>query len=110
MGHHEGAPQAGLGLADAIRSLRQEILQAQADATTGLRFPVESITVELQVVATREGSGKAGFKVPVVNLEVGAEGKLTKETTHSVTVVFGGPVDAAGAPIPVAQDSAEQKY
>jgi hypothetical protein len=44
----------GLGLAEAIESLRDDLLEARAaGATSEIQLPVESMTVELTVTATR---------------------------------------------------------
>jgi hypothetical protein len=62
----------GLGLAEAIAALRDDLLQARAaGATSDIQLPVESMTVELTVTATRSREGKAGFKVPIVEVELG---------------------------------------
>ena len=100
----------GLGLADAIGLLRDELLKARAaGAGSDIQLPVESMTVELTVRATRSVDGKAGFKVPFVNLELGGGGSRERASDHTVTVVFGGPVDRAGDPVKVAQPSGERK-
>ena len=41
-----------------------------AGAGSDIQLPVESMTVELTVTATRSLDGKAGFTVPVVGLQV----------------------------------------
>ena len=57
----------GLGLAEAIASLRDDLLHARAaGANSEIQLPVESMTVELTVTAMRSRDGKAGFKVPIV--------------------------------------------
>jgi Trypsin-co-occurring domain 2 len=62
----------GLELAEAIEALRNNLLKARAaGATSEIQLPVESMTVELTVTATREINGKAGFKVPIVEVELG---------------------------------------
>jgi NTP-dependent ternary system trypsin peptidase co-occuring protein len=62
----------GIGLAQAIALLRAGLLEARAAAAdSDIQLPVESMTVELQVVATRTREGKAGFAVPFVNAELG---------------------------------------
>ena len=65
-------------------------------------MPVESMTVVLKVTATRAADGKAGFKVPVVELELGGGGSRERGSEQTVTVVFGGPVDQEGNPVKVA--------
>jgi hypothetical protein len=100
----------GLGLADAIGLLRDELLAAHAaGADSGIQLPVESMTVELKVTATRSVDGKAGFKVPVVDLEVGGSAGRERGSEQTVTVVFGGPVDRDGRPIKVAHESDRRK-
>ena len=100
----------GLGLADAIGLLRDELLEAQATgAGSEIQLPVESMTVVLKVTATRSVDGKAGFKVPIVELEVGGGVGRERGSEQTVTVVFGGPVDRDGRPVKVAQESTRRK-
>jgi hypothetical protein len=100
----------GLGLADAIELLRDELLQAQAaGADSEIQLPVESMAVELKITATRSKDGKAGFKVPIVELELGGGGSRERGSEQTVTVVFGGPVDRQGHPVRVMQRSAQVK-
>jgi NTP-dependent ternary system trypsin peptidase co-occuring protein len=103
-------PVDGLGLAEAIEALRDDLLQARAaGATSDIQLPVESMTVELNITATRTREGKAGFKVPIVEVELGGGGSRERGTGQKVTVVFGGPVDREGKPVKVAQASSELK-
>ena len=52
------APVDGLELAEAIEALRNNLLKARAaGATSEIQLPVESMTVELTVTATRELNG-----------------------------------------------------
>jgi Trypsin-co-occurring domain 2 len=68
----DGGSVEGLGLAEAIEALRDDLLKARAaGAISEIQLPVESMTVELTVTATREINGKAGFKVPFVPVELG---------------------------------------
>ena len=100
----------GLGLADAIGLLRDELLRARAaGADSDIQLPVESMTVELTVTATRLVDGKAGFTVPVVGLELGGGAGRERGSGQKVTVVFGGPVDRAGNRVKIAQPSSERK-
>jgi Trypsin-co-occurring domain 2 len=100
----------GLGLADAIGLLRDELLEAHAaGAGSDIQLPVESMTVELIVTATRSVDGKAGFKVPLVDLEVGGGAGRERGSEQTVRVVFGGPVDRDGRPVKLAQESARRK-
>jgi hypothetical protein len=100
----------GLGLADAIGALRDELLTArEAGAGSDVQLPVESMTVELTVRATRSVDGRAGFTVPFVNLELGGSGSRERGSDQTVTIVFGGPVDREGRPVKVAQASSKRK-
>ena len=106
----DDGPVDGLGLADAIALLRDDLLQAQAaGAGSEIQLPVESMTVQLKITATKSKDGKAGFKVPIVELELGGGGSQERGSEQTVTVVFGGPVDREGNPVKVAQESAQPK-
>jgi Trypsin-co-occurring domain 2 len=102
--------EQGIGLADAIGMLRAEVLRAHAMAAdSDVQFPVESMALELKVVATRSADGKAGFSIPFVNVELGGSAGWQRETTQTVTVTFGTPVDAEGNPVKVARANDELK-
>ena len=106
----EIGPADGLGLADAIGLLRDDLLKAQAaGAGSDIQLPVESMTVQLTVTATKSKDGKAGFKVPIVELELGGGAGQERGSEQMVTVVFGGPVDREGRPVKVMQRSAQPK-
>lgn len=106
MSDREAASVSGLGLAEAIALLRNELLQARAaGAGSDIQLPVESMTVELSVTATRSADGKAGFTVPVVDLHLGAGVSRERGSEQKVTVSFGGPVDRDGRPVKVASAS-----
>jgi hypothetical protein len=100
----------GLGLADAIGLLRDELLRARAaGAGSEIQLPIASMTVQLTVTATRSVDGKAGFKIPFIELEVGGGAGRERGSQQLVTVVFGGPVDREGRPMPVAEETDELK-
>ena len=103
MSNRDAAPITGLGLSEAIGLLRDELLQARAaGAASDIQLPVESMTVELSVTATRSADGRAGFTVPVVGVQLGGGGSRERGSEQKVTVVFGGPVDREGKPVKVA--------
>jgi Trypsin-co-occurring domain 2 len=106
MSEENVVPADGLGLADAIGLLRDELLKARAaGAGSDIQLPVESMTVDLTVNATRSVDGRAGFTVPVVGLQLGGGGARERGAEQKVTVVFGGPVDRDGNPVKVADAS-----
>jgi hypothetical protein len=99
----------GLGLADAIALLRDELLTARAaGGSSDIQLPVESMTVVLKVAATKSRDGKAAFKIPIIDLEMGGGAGREYGTEQTVTVVFGGPVDRDGASVKVAKASYAQ--
>jgi hypothetical protein len=100
----------GLGLADAIALLRDELLRARAaGGASEIQLPVDSMTVQLTVTASRSVDGKAGFKVPFLELELGGGASRERGSEQLVTVVFGGPVDREGRPVKVAKATDERK-
>ena len=110
MGDERDVEGHAIGLAEAIAMLRDELLAARAEgAGADIQLPVESMTVALQVAATRGRDGKAGFRVPFVNAELGASAGWQREHMQTVTVVFGAPVDREGNPVKVARASAQRK-
>jgi hypothetical protein len=110
MSERNVASTGGLGLAYAIELLRDELLRARAaGAGSDIQLPVESMTVELTVTATRSEDGRAGFTVPVVGLQLGGGGGRERGSEQKVTVVFGGPVDREGNSVKVAQSTSERK-
>lgn len=110
MSERDDGSVPGLGLSEAIGVLRDELLKARAaGAVSDIQLPVESMTVQLQVVATRTRDAKAGFSVPIVNVELGGAAGWQRDAMQTVTVVFGGPVDREGNPVKVAQESSERK-
>ena len=59
----DAVPADGLGLADAIGLLRDDLLKAQAaGAGSEIQLPVESMTVVLKITATKAKDGKAGLR------------------------------------------------
>ena len=78
-------------------------------AGSAVQFPVDSMTVELKVVATRSADGRAAFSVPFVNVGLGGSAGWQRETMQTVTVTFGAPVDEAGHPVRVTASSDELK-
>ena len=106
MAKRDAASASGLGLSEAIGLLRDELLMARATgAASDIQLPVESMTVELSVTATRSADGRAGFTVPVVGVQLGGGSERQRGSEQKVTVVFGGPVDRDGQPVKVASAS-----
>jgi hypothetical protein len=76
-----------VGLAEAIQIIRGELAAAQrAGQDDPIGFEVGPVEIEFSMVAARTGSGKAGIQFGVVT--AGAEGCLSREETHRVTVTL----------------------
>jgi Trypsin-co-occurring domain 2 len=99
-----------IGLAGALQALRADIAVAQEEAkAAGLTFPVTSVTVELKATVSRQVDGKAGFRIPLVNAELGGQGGWKSEMLQTITVVLGSPATGDGVPVRVRlSDSAEK--
>ena len=76
-----------LPLADVVRELRAQILLAAEGARhEDLRFKVNTVEIELNVVAKRElgGEGKISFKVLGTGVEAGGGGKSAHEHSQKI--------------------------
>jgi hypothetical protein len=105
----QGTPE-GIGLDDALEALRAELASARAKAVgQDVQFPIETLTVELKVGVTRSKEGKAGFRVPLVEAELGGSVGVDRQTLQTVTLVLGSPVNRDGDPVKVASASDELK-
>jgi len=94
----------GLGLAEAIALLRDDLLRARA-AGAAWGVQLDSMTVVLTVTATKSVDGGPRFMVPVVGAGLREGGDRTQRSEQTVTVVFGAPVDSDGLPVKVASAS-----
>ena len=102
--------EKGIGLDEALEALRAELASAQWKAAgQDLQFPIETLTVELKVGVTRSKEGKAAFRVPLVEAQLGAGASVHREALQTVTLVLGSPVDRQGNPVKVASGSDELK-
>lgn len=64
----------GIGLSQAIETLRQELSDAQASGRDGeVRFALETVDLELSVAVTKDANGKVGWKIIEAGGSVGTE-------------------------------------
>jgi hypothetical protein len=71
----------GIGLADAIATVRRELERAiQEGETSALAFRAGPVEMEFQVSFSRTGSASAGVRAWVVS--AGAKGELSSSATH----------------------------
>ncbi len=101
----EGA-EPGIGLADAIRAVRQELLQAiEEGADSPLAFTARRVDLTFQVVFTAGKGGGAGIKAWVVSADF--RGEKSTATKHKVKVRL-APIDrATGTSLDISDLSAE---
>jgi hypothetical protein len=70
-----------IGLKETVIALRKELLEAQKEAAgQDLKFKIEEIELELELVTSKEGEGGRGVKFWVYNAQMKA--KLGKTRTH----------------------------
>jgi hypothetical protein len=71
----------GVGLADAIATVRRELEQAIAEGeTSALAFRAGAVEMEFQVSFSKTGSANAGVRAWVIS--AGAKGELSSAATH----------------------------
>jgi hypothetical protein len=88
-------------LSDAIESLRTELEHAQKEGESKeLRFNIEAIEIELEVLVEKEGSGDT--KVNWWILAAGAEARVKNANKHRLKLTLKA-VDASGQPLRVSK-------
>jgi hypothetical protein len=72
-------------IAEAIEELRAQLTAVQeGSADERLRFAVTEVEMEFLVTVTKGGGGGAGIQIGLVH--VGADGKLSKDNSHRLTL------------------------
>jgi hypothetical protein len=88
------AAELQIPLADAIRALRRELVEAvRQPKDEEVRFALGPIDLELQVEVSKEAGGEAGIDFWLVT--IGGKGSRTQATTHTVKLSL-SPVSATG--------------
>ncbi|MGP4111442.1 trypco2 family protein [Streptomyces sp. 4N509B] len=83
-----------VGLAEAIRQVRQELVEAQEDGVgQPMRFVVQQVSLEFAVQVHRSGDGRTGLRIGVLTADLG--GGASRDTTHRIQVDL-QPVDEDG--------------
>jgi hypothetical protein len=81
------ADEVEIPLANAIRALRREIVEAvRAGSGEEIRFALGPVELELQVEAAREVGGEAGVKFWLVS--IGGKGSRSSGTSHTVRLTL----------------------
>ncbi len=74
---------AQMPLSDVLAQLREQLAEAEQKAAgQDLKLTLKEIEVELQVITTLEGNGKVGFKVWLLEGELG--GGASREHGHTI--------------------------
>ena len=91
----------GQDLRKVLSTLREQLSLAREDGTkSDLKFEISELEVELNVVVTAEGGGKAGVKFWVLTAEL--NGKYSQVATHKIKLKMklkdkhGGSTDIGG--------------
>lgn len=84
-----------VGLADAVRALREELTTAIAEGKgKSIRFELGAVEMEFLLEVRRERGGGAGIQFWVISLS--GRGSTSSGSTHRVTLSL-KPVDETGA-------------
>lgn len=87
-------PEALVGLADAIRALRQELAAAMEEGQEkSIRFELGPVEMEFLLQVTKDAGGSAGVKFWIVSL--GGQASISSGSTHRVKLAL-TPKDALG--------------
>ena len=88
------AAELQIPLAEAIRALRRELVEAVREGEDEeLRFALGDIDLELQVEVSKEAGGEAGIAFWLVT--IGGKASRTSGTTHTIRLSL-SPVSATG--------------
>ncbi|CAM5643320.1 hypothetical protein GCM10010329_67420 [Streptomyces spiroverticillatus] len=97
-------PYDGIELADAVESVRNQLLAASARATgKDITFAVGDIQMEFLVELRREAKGGAKFKAWVV--EAGTDVGAATGRTHKVALTLTPKRASTGDPVEVGNDA-----
>jgi hypothetical protein len=98
--------EAGVGLAEAIRSLRAELsLSMQEAKGEEIRFRVGPVELEFLLEVTQEAGAEGGVRFYVVSL--GAKGSVARTATHRIKLSL-VPATAEGKDVSVVDEVAEK--
>jgi Trypsin-co-occurring domain 2 len=87
-------PDALIGLADAIKALRQELAMAMEEGQEkSVRFELGPVEMEFLLQVTKDAGGSAGVKFWIVSL--GGQAGISSGSTHRVKLAL-TPKDAFG--------------
>lgn len=75
-----------------IKDVKKALAAAEIEAgKNGLGFKLDTVTVELSVVQTRDSTGGFSLKIPWLEWELGGSRKISKEQTQTLAVTLKTP-------------------
>jgi Trypsin-co-occurring domain 2 len=81
------AEEQGGEITEAVEQLREQLLAAQRSGEgKGLRFVISEVEMEFVIEVRKEGGGRAGITLGVV--EVGGGGKMSHGAQHRLKIQF----------------------
>ncbi|MFN7952182.1 MAG: trypco2 family protein [bacterium] len=84
----------GIGLQELIQQLRADLSRAMKDGENAdLRFELQAIDLELQVVVTKEDGGQIGFKI--LPFSGTATDKLDRKVTQTIKLKLAPSADSS---------------
>jgi Trypsin-co-occurring domain 2 len=97
-------PEEWVGLADAIRELRRELIEAMNEGQgKPIRFELGPVEMEFLLEVSKDAGGEAGVKFWVISL--GGKGSVSSGSTHRVKLSL-TPKDASGGSPEIADTEA----
>lgn len=78
---------SGVSVVDVVDNVKRAIKAARLSRSDGRRdLRVATVTLTLNVVATRSSGGGLDFRLPFIGMNLRLGGKVTRRDTHTVTV------------------------
>ena len=91
-------------ICNAIQDLRDQLIKARdTGANSELKFELDDIELELQLVASKSGQAGAKLGWGILSAEAGAH--ISSERTHRLTLKLKLPPNAAGGKFQISGDT-----
>jgi hypothetical protein len=101
-------PGPDIPLAEMIRTLRQELVSAQAHAENEtIRFGLEKVELELKVVVSRTGKVRGGVEFWVIS--AGGDYEKKGESSHTIKLTLNAKDGQHGGEILLSNESTEKQ-
>lgn len=78
---------SGVSVVDVVDTVKRAIRAARLSRSdSGRDLRVDTVTLTLNVVATRSSGGGLDFRLPFIGMDLRVGGKVTRRDTHTVTI------------------------